>query len=86
MANASASETRAPLNNSDPLQVGADQGYDGRYFNGSLDEVRVYKGVLSDAEVLALATERPASCPVAQVDHYGWLTPAIRRLPAIRWP
>lgn len=70
VANASASETRAPLNNSDPLQVGADQGYDGRYFNGSLDEVRVYKGVLSDAEVLALATERPASCPVAQVDHY----------------
>lgn len=58
VANASASNALAPLSNGDPLQIGADQGFAGRYFDGNLDEVRVFAGALSDAQVLALASER----------------------------
>jgi MSHA biogenesis protein MshQ len=47
-----------PLANSDPLQLGADQNFAGRYFNGQLDELRVYSGALSAAAISALVAER----------------------------
>ncbi|QKE65517.1 hypothetical protein HNE05_19865 [Aquipseudomonas campi] len=47
-----------PLANGDPLQLGADQGTAGRYFNGELDELRIYSGALSDAQISALVAER----------------------------
>ena len=49
-----------PLANSDPLQLGADQAAAGRYFNGELDELRIYDQALSTAQIAALMTERHA--------------------------
>ncbi|UUY09887.1 hypothetical protein LRS11_07600 [Pseudomonas sp. J452] len=53
-----ASFSGTPLANGDPLQLGADQGATGRYFNGELDELRIYNGALSEAEISALVAER----------------------------
>ena len=49
-----------PLTNADPLQLGADQGAAGRYFNGELDELRIYNQALSTAQIAALMAERHA--------------------------
>lgn len=65
----SATFSGTPRTNNLPFQVGQDQGLGGRYFNGALDELRVYSRALSDAEVLALTQERPALCSPAP-DHY----------------
>ncbi|WP_019341548.1 DUF6701 domain-containing protein [Stutzerimonas stutzeri] len=48
-----------PRANTDPLQLGWDQIV-GRYFDGELDELRIYDGALSDAEIAALVSERHA--------------------------
>ncbi|MDM8348181.1 LamG domain-containing protein [Pseudomonas sp. sp1636] len=69
VAAGSASFSGTPLLNNDPFQVGQDQGFAGRYFDGALDELRVYDRALSDAEILALIQERPALCNPAP-DHY----------------
>ena len=53
-----ASFSGTPRANSDPLQLGADQNFAGRYFNGQLDELRVYSGALSEAAISALVAER----------------------------
>jgi len=53
-----ASFSGTPLANSDPLQLGADQGAAGRNFNGELDELRIYNGALSEAQISALVAER----------------------------
>lgn len=47
-----------PVINGDPLQLGADQGTAGRYFNGELDELRLYNTALSQAQISALVAER----------------------------
>lgn len=39
--------------NNDPLQIGGDQGYSGRQFNGLIDEVRIYGVAQNASEVLA---------------------------------
>lgn len=52
-----------PLANNDPLQLGWDQ-IAGRYFDGELDELRIYRGALSPAQITALVNERHA-CTVA---------------------
>lgn len=44
--------------NSDPLQIGADQNTAGRYFDGSIDDVSVIRGALSDTEIEALSQQR----------------------------
>jgi MSHA biogenesis protein MshQ len=53
-----ASFSGTPLANNDPLQLGADQNLAGRYFNGQLDELRIYSGALSTAAISALVAER----------------------------
>jgi len=53
-----ASFTGTPLANTDPLQLGADQSTAGRYFNGELDELRIYNSALSPAAISALVAER----------------------------
>lgn len=53
-----ASFTGTPLANTDPLQLGADQSAAGRYFNGELDELRIYNNALSPAAISALVAER----------------------------
>ncbi|WP_313089146.1 DUF6701 domain-containing protein [Pseudomonas sp.] len=52
-----ASLSGTPLTNNDPLQLGWDQ-LAGRYFDGDLDELRIYGGALDASEIAALATER----------------------------
>ncbi len=53
----SATLSGTPIANADSLQVGWDK-IAGRHFNGDLDEVRIYKGALSQAEIEALVLER----------------------------
>ncbi len=57
VASGSATFTGTPRANTDPLQFGSDQGFGGRYFNGMLDEVRIFNTALSDAQMVTLATE-----------------------------
>ncbi|MCJ8168414.1 DUF6701 domain-containing protein [Atopomonas sediminilitoris] len=52
-----------PRSNTDPFQIGNDQGFGGRYFNGQVDEVRIFDRPLSDAQIQALMTERK-TCPL----------------------
>ncbi|WP_394560392.1 DUF6701 domain-containing protein [Aquipseudomonas alcaligenes] len=47
-----------PAVNGDPLQLGADQGTAGRYFNGDLDELRIYNTALTPAQITTLYQER----------------------------
>jgi len=44
--------------NTGPFQVGQDQGIDERFFNGSIDEVRVFNTALSDSQIEELAKEK----------------------------
>ncbi|MDP3845773.1 MAG: LamG-like jellyroll fold domain-containing protein [Pseudomonas sp.] len=60
----SASFSGTPVANTDPLQLGNDQGFAGRYFNGALDELRIYAVALSTAQISALVQARH-SCPLA---------------------
>lgn len=53
-----ASFAGTPVANNDPLQLGADQNLAGRYFNGELDELRIYNAALSEAKISALVAER----------------------------
>ena len=53
----SATLTGTPVINTDPLQIGSDQGAANRQFNGDIDEVRVFDQALSDAQMIALASE-----------------------------
>ena len=54
--------------NNDPLQIGQDQGFAGRYFNGKLDELKIYKKALNAAQVVNVYNEtRP--CAV-MLDHF----------------
>ena len=54
--------------NSDPLEIGADQGITGRRWRGMIDEVKLYDRALSGAEVVA---DMNATNPCASVlDHF----------------
>ena len=53
-----ASFSGTPVVNNDPLQLGADQNFAGRYFNGDLDELRIYGTALTPAQITALYNER----------------------------
>lgn len=64
----SATFSRVPQTNREPLQIGNDLNVAGRYWRGNLDEVRVYSSALSDAEILALVSERHP-CASAAPDH-----------------
>ncbi|MBU2969491.1 hypothetical protein KO527_09060 [Pseudoalteromonas sp. C2R02] len=55
------------LNNS-PFQIGQDQNHPGRFFNGSIDEVRVYNQFLSQQNIIDIMTDS-RTC-AQQVDHY----------------
>ncbi|MDG9926319.1 MULTISPECIES: DUF6701 domain-containing protein [unclassified Pseudomonas] len=53
-----ASFSGTPVVNGDPLQLGADQGLAGRYFDGDLDELRIYSTALTQAQITTLYQER----------------------------
>ncbi|WP_166266202.1 DUF6701 domain-containing protein [Marinobacter caseinilyticus] len=48
--------------NNDPFQIGQDQGFAGRFFNGRIDEVSVFRSALKQAGIQRLY-ERRRSCP-----------------------
>lgn len=52
-----------------PLFIGTDYNFVSRNFDGYLDEVRVYEGVLTPAQVLALTTDTH-DCPIS-LNHYA---------------
>ncbi len=48
----------------DPLQIGADQGYAGREFDGQIDEVYIYDTALNEEQIAAvMAIDRPCPAP-----------------------
>lgn len=54
--------------NDDPLQIGQDQGYAGRYFQGAIDEVKIYNGALSATEIDEIYNEtHPCD---SYIDHF----------------
>ena len=54
------------MQNSDPLQIGGDQFFATREFDGLIDEVRIYARALSSAEVLTdMNATHPCSNPLA---------------------
>lgn len=55
-----ASFNGTPVANNDPLQLGSDQNFAGRYFDGDLDELRVYTSALSPAQITQQYEERHA--------------------------
>ena len=59
-----------------PLQVGQDQNFPDRFWDGSLDELRIFDQALSGSEVQAVMAEtRPCDAgPVGEwhFDEYGW--------------
>lgn len=57
VAAGSQSYTGQLMLNNDPLQIGADQNYGGRYFNGQIDEVRIYSGALTASQVATVMAE-----------------------------
>ncbi|WP_286221802.1 LamG domain-containing protein [Marinobacter apostichopi] len=60
--------------NTDPFQIGADQGFAGREFEGQIDEVRLYGRALSNTAILREANR---SRPCSQVlDHFRITVPA----------
>ena len=58
--------------NADPLQFGGDQSFAGRYYDGMIDEVKIFKRALSAAAVQKYRDET-RTCP-AVLDHYGIVT------------
>lgn len=55
------------ITNADPLQIGADQLYAGRYFDGLIDEIKIYNRALSTEEINGYYTSpNPLNrtCPV----------------------
>jgi len=54
--------------NNDSFQVGQDQGFSGRYFDGSIDEVRIFDRYLTQADVNTIKNDT-RTC-LASVDHY----------------
>jgi MSHA biogenesis protein MshQ len=55
--------------NNDPLHIGQDQGTTSRFFDGYIDEVQIFDGELSAAEINALFTTRQP-CVEPVIDHY----------------
>lgn len=53
VARASAAFTGSLTTNNLPLQIGQDQAYAGRFWNGFIDEVQIYDRVLSTGEITA---------------------------------
>ncbi|MGX5913129.1 DUF6701 domain-containing protein [Aliidiomarina sp. Khilg15.8] len=49
-----------------PVQIGSDQNFPGRYFNGAMDNITIARGALSDAEVEELS-ERRVPCDDVQL-------------------
>jgi len=43
--------------NNDPLQIGQDQNLAGRFFNGAIDEVRIYDAALTEANINTIMAE-----------------------------
>ncbi len=64
------SDTGTLTTQNDPLFIGTDLGFNSRSFDGYIDEVRVYDGAMTQAEVNALYSERHACTPIGP-DHYS---------------
>jgi MSHA biogenesis protein MshQ len=52
VARGSSSYAEALINNSDPFMVGNDQGFAGRFFDGQIDEVYVFRSALTQTKVV----------------------------------
>lgn len=61
-------DRNALTTNADPFQVGSDQGFAGRFWDGQIDEVRVYNYAMSAADVLAVRDDVPSPlCPLDRI-------------------
>ena len=65
---ASRTHTGNLILNNDAFQIGQDQGYSGRYFNGLIDEVKIYQRALTPSEIVSVYNETHACS--ATIDHF----------------
>jgi len=73
VANGSTSFTGTLRASGTPLQFAQDQGYAGRFFDGYLDEVRIYNTALSQAQVQEMMGLNH-SCSTVVVNHFDIAT------------
>jgi MSHA biogenesis protein MshQ len=61
--------------NADPLQIGADQGFAGRQFDGLIDEVKIYARAIGTEELAGIMADTGRTCPnctpPAQLAYYA---------------
>lgn len=55
------------LQNEAPVQIGADQNFPGRYFNGAMDKVSIFRGALTEQQINELAQQR-SPCDTGDAD------------------
>ncbi len=56
--------------NDDPVLIGTDLGINSRTFNGLIDEVKIYSGALTQAQIQTVMAETHV-CPIGGIDHYA---------------
>ena len=66
---ASSTYTEDLILNSDPLQIGQDQGHAGRYFSGFIDEVQIFDGAMTPSEINQIYSQRH-ECAEPLIHHY----------------
>ncbi len=65
---AASARSEALRTTTDPLQIGADQGFTGREFDGQIDEVRIYHSALNAEQInTVMRIDRP--CPTTPTNH-----------------
>lgn len=62
VASGSTSYSEDLMNNSDDLQIGNDQNFSGRYFQGDIDEVHVFNSALTQTDIQQLMTTSASFC------------------------
>lgn len=55
------------LQNNRPVQIGADQNFPGRYFNGDMDKVNIFRGALTEEQINELSQQRSPCVPGADL-------------------
>jgi hypothetical protein len=61
-----------PVTNAQPVQIGADSSPLGKYFSGTIDEVRIYQGVLDALEISELAQSYDNCAPTRKLAYFDF--------------
>jgi len=65
------------ITNNDPLHIGGDQGFSGRYFDGQIDEVQIYSSALHSSAIKTIYQQtHPCSATSPSLDHFDITVPS----------